>query len=354
MAISTHLSGWVNKTGVFSPTQHPDYLEGIQRALRWQPNPQGQHIELGISETNLFMLLGQLGLSYEHSGQLLFPIGTVYDPFICRGLDALIYGLYNHSKMIFVGTPSGVSLSPEGGAHQSTVTASLGIELPELNYYEPVFGREVEWLLLQALRDCCDRAEGHSTYLRLSTKKIDQTLLDVALERLGEDRLRQQVLAGGYRLHEGRELVTDAREDEVVQIVTTGVMVPEALAAARALAHEGVAANVIHLTSPKAIFSMYTDLRRSQSQGQPEPASAAHLRTLFPRSERLAPIVTVQDASAHSLAFLSGIYGVPSIALGVDQFGQSGSIQELYQQVGISTHDIIAASYAALDLIQER
>ncbi|GLV55294.1 1-deoxy-D-xylulose-5-phosphate synthase [Dictyobacter sp. S3.2.2.5] len=354
VAISTHLIGWVNKTGVFSPTMHPDYQDGIQRTLRWQPNPQGQHIELGISEMNLFMLLGQLGLSYEHSGQLLFPIGTVYDPFICRGLDALIYGLYNHSKMIFAGTPSGVSLSPEGGAHQSTVTASLGVELPELNYYEPVFAHEVEWILLEALRECCDRDEGRSTYLRLSTKKIDQQLLEEALQRLGEERLRQHVLAGGYRLLEGRDLAPEANEDEVIQIVTTGVMVPEALAAARILAREGIAANVIHLTSPRKIFSTYNGFRRSQSQGQTEPASAAHLRTLFPRSERLAPIVTVQDASAHSLAFLSGIHGVPCISLGVDEFGQSGSMSELYQAVGISTDDIVAAGYTALDLAQER
>ena len=143
VAVSTHLSTWVSKVGVFSPTLQPDYQEEMQRLLRWHPGPTGQHIELGISEMNLFMLLGQLGMSYELSGQQLFPIGTVYDPFVCRGLDALIYGLYCGAKFIFAGTPSGVSLSPEGGAHQSIVTASLGIELPELNYYEPAFACEV-------------------------------------------------------------------------------------------------------------------------------------------------------------------------------------------------------------------
>ncbi|WP_126631964.1 1-deoxy-D-xylulose-5-phosphate synthase N-terminal domain-containing protein [Dictyobacter alpinus] len=350
VAVSTHLSGWVNKTGVFSPTTHPDYHEDMQRALRWQPGPTGQHIELGISEMNLFMLLGQLGLSYEHSGQLLFPIGTVYDPFVCRGLDALIYGLYNHTKMIFAGTPSGVSLSSEGGAHQSTVTASLGIELPELNYYEPTFACEVEWLLLAALRECCDRTEGRSTYLRLSTKKIEQKLLDPAIARLGRETLRQQVLNGGYRLHEGRDLVPDAQADEIVQIVTTGAMVPEALLAAQRLAREGIAANVLHLTSPKRIFSMLTTMRSAQRQGQPAPAETDQLRSLFPKAERHVPLVTIQDASAHSLAFLSSIYGAPCISLGVDEFGQSGSLNDLYQQVGISVEDIIAASYAALEL----
>ncbi len=108
---------------------------------------------------NLFMLLGMMGLSAELSGQQLFPVGTVYDPFVCRGLDALIYSLYSGSKFIFAGTPAGITLSREGGAHQSSVTASLGIELPHLLSYEPGFGQEVEWLMLEGLRQCCDRAE---------------------------------------------------------------------------------------------------------------------------------------------------------------------------------------------------
>jgi len=210
VAVSTHLSNWVSKVGVFSPTMRPDYQEETQRLLRWQPSPTGQHIELGISEMNLFMLLGQLGMSYELFGQQLFTIGTVYDPFVCRRLDALIYGLYCGAKFIFAGTPSGVSLSPEGGAHQSTVTASLGIELPELNYYEPAFAQEVEWILLDALRECCDRTHGRSTYLRLSTKKLDQQIFKPALQRLGKEELRRQALAGGYRLIEGRSQVPDA------------------------------------------------------------------------------------------------------------------------------------------------
>ena len=126
------------------------------------------------------MMLGALGTSYELCGQQLFPIGTVYDPFVCRGLDALIYDLYNQSKMIVVGTPSGITLSPEGGAHQSTITPSIGIELPNLIFYEPAFGKEVEWTLLEALRQIADRRHGKSTYLRLTTKTVDQALIDPA------------------------------------------------------------------------------------------------------------------------------------------------------------------------------
>ncbi len=350
VAVSTHLSTWVSKVGVFSPTTHLDYQEETQRLLRWQPAPTGQHIELGISEMNLFMLLGQLGMSYELCGQQLFPIGTVYDPFVCRGLDALIYGLYCGAKFIFAGTPSGVSLSPEGGAHQSTVTASLGIELPELNYYEPAFACEVEWILLDALRECCDRVHGRSTYLRLSTKKIDQSILEPVLQRLGKEELRRQTLAGGYRLLEGRSQVPDATADEVIHIATTGAMVPEAVEAAQRLSAEGIAANVLYITSPQKLFALFTEERHRRLHNPMTAGQGEYLAALFSPEERHAPIVTIQDASAHSLAFLGSFYGVPTIPLGVDRFGQSGSQMDLYQYTGISVDDIVSAGYLALEL----
>ena len=350
VAVSTHLSNWVGKVGVFAPERRTAYQDEVPRPVSWQPTPEGRHIELGISEMNLFMLLGQLGLSYEVSGQQLFPIGTVYDPFVCRGLDALIYALYCGSRMIFAGTPSGVSLAPEGGAHQSTVTASIGLELPGLVSYEPAFAREVEWVLLEALRQCCDRQSGHSTYLRLSTKKIDQGLLEPALARLGAAELRRQTLAGGYRLIEGRALVPDAADTDVVQLVSTGAMIGEAVEAAHALAREGIAANVIQLTSADLLFAAFRQGRRSSRRDALSAAGLGHLETLLPRPERRSPIVTVHDASAHSLAFLGSIYGTPVVPLGVDQFGQSGSQQDLYRYAGIGCEDIVGAAYLALEL----
>jgi pyruvate dehydrogenase E1 component len=265
-------------------------------------------------------------------------------------LDALIYGLYCGAKFIFAGTPSGVSLSPEGGAHQSTVTASLGIELPDLTYYEPAFACEVEWMLLDALRACCDRIHGRSTYLRLSTKKIDQQVLEPAVQRLGKEELRRQVLAGGYRLIQGHDLVPDATAAEVVHIATTGAMVPEAVEAAQRLAAEGIAANVLHITSPQKLFSLFTQARHRRLDNPMVPGQKGHLETLFSPEERHAPIVTVQDASAHSLAFLGSLYGVPTIPLGVDRFGQSGSQMDLYRYAGIGIDDIVSAGYLALEL----
>jgi pyruvate dehydrogenase E1 component len=259
VSISTNLGGWINKTGVFWPTERDDH-GGAERLLKWAPSPTGRHIELGISEMNLFMLLGQLGLSHEHHGQQLLPVGTVYDPFVLRGLDALIYALYNGSRFVVAGTPSGVTLAPEGGAHQSTITPSVGAELPGINAVEPAFAVEVDWLLCDALARL-GAADGESCYLRLSTRPIDQSLLGPVLGRLGPDELRAQVLAGGYRLLDP-PAGGDGADPPGVVLVTTGVMAPEALAAAAVLADEGVEASVVHLTSPDRVFRAWQAARR--------------------------------------------------------------------------------------------
>jgi pyruvate dehydrogenase E1 component len=348
VSVSTNLGGWINKAGVFAAHEAPLYDAG-PRLLRWEPKPSGQHIELGISEMNLFMLLGQLGLSHELCGQLLFPIGTVYDPFVCRGLDAFIYGLYCHSKFIIAGTPSGISLSPEGGAHQSTVTVSLGMELPQLRFYEPCFAQELEWMLLEALRQCCNREHGLSSYLRLSTKGIQQALMQPALERHGADELRRQTLAGGYRIVDAQLDAPETDPATTVQLVTAGVMVPEAIEAAKLLHAEGVAANVLNLTSAQRLFQEWQQRQRWAMGAAPGERPEMHLDTLIPRAERHAPLVAVMDGASHAMAWLGSVYGAPQVSLGVDDFGQSGSRPALYQHYGIDAEHIASAAFAMLD-----
>jgi len=350
VATSTHLSGWINKVGVFAPEIATDYEQAGPKLLKWEPSPSGQHIELGISEMNLFMALGQFGLSYELTGQHLIPVGTVYDPFVCRGLDALIYDLYVGSKMIFAGTPAGVSLSPEGGAHQSAVTPSLGIELPNVVFYEPAFANEVEWILLEGMRRCCDRKSGLSTYLRLSTKSIEQNLNAPALKRLGEDTLREHVLKGGYRLIDHALDAPGLDPRDTVQILVGGIMVPEALEAASRLHAEGVAANVIVVTSSDLLFEALRRSRRALLKNANAPLELGHVETLIPINERKAPTVTIQDGASHSLAFLGSIFGVPVVPLGVDEFGQSASRADLYHAVGIDADQIVNAAMLALEL----
>ncbi|MFV0524793.1 MAG: transketolase C-terminal domain-containing protein [Acidimicrobiales bacterium] len=341
VAISTNLGGWINKTGVYWHAERDDH-GGADRLLRWAPSPEGRHIELGISEMNLFMLLGQLGLSHDHHGELLLPVGTVYDPFVLRGLDALVYGLYNDARFVVAGTPSGVTLAPEGGAHQSTITPSVGAELPGLDYAEPAYATEVDWLLCDAL-DQLTRDDGSATYLRLSTRPIDQAPFAAALDAYGADVLRRQVVAGGYRLRPGPP---DDRPG--VTIVTTGVMAPEALAAATELDAEGVTATVVHLTNPRRAYRSWRAAFASTGPASGVVRAPSQLHRLVPPAERRRPIVSVHDGSSHSLAWIGSALGVAQYPLGVDRFGESGTIADLHHLTGISADHVVNAALIAV------
>jgi pyruvate dehydrogenase E1 component len=354
VSVSTNLGGWINRVGVFSTHEAAVHDDG-PRLLRWQPGPTGQHIELGISEMDLFLWLSQFGLSAELFGEPLVPLGTVYDPFIARGLDAFIHALYIGSRFILVATPSGVTLAPEGGAHQSSVTPSLGIELPGLRAWEPAFGQEAAWCLLEAVRGVVDRGDdGSSSYLRLTTRVVDQALAAPVRTRLGEAEYRRQVVAGGYRLLEPAEV---AGESDIVlpadapglTVVAMGAVVPEAVAAVRELVREEVAASLVVVTSADRLQAELAG-RRLRSVRTGSEASLPHLSLLFPAGTRHQPLVTVLDGASHTLAFLGAAFGAPVVPLGVDVFGQSGTIGDLYRHAGIDRDHIVEAALLALEL----
>ncbi len=354
VAISTHLGGWLNKVGVYSNREKRDYfdLHGVKQPVSWQQSPNGQHIELGIAEINLFLLLGALGLSHEFEGELLLPIGTIYDTFIRRGLGAFNYALYSGAKFILVGTPSGISLSPEGGAHQSLLTPSIGLEMPNLVAYEPTFAHEVEWILLTGLRSLMDRERGQSTYLRLSTRPISQSLLPPSwLEDVDAMAgLRQAVLRGGYRLLDYSSREDYDVSDNVINIFVSGVMVVETLQASEELSREGIYANVIVITSADMIYREYVKYTQSATSTT-QSSSSIYLHQLIPPLERRVPLVTLIDGHSHSLAFLGGLLGARMVGLGVHEFGQSGSREALYEYYGIGVEAIKRAAWRAATMI---
>ncbi len=307
VAVTTHLAGWINRKGVWAPVARPDFFAETPQMMQWKESPAGQHVELGIAEHNLFLALGAFGLSRELSGVPLLPIGTLYDPFITRGLDALYHALYAGGRFIAVATPSGVSLSPEGGAHQSVITPGIGVALPAIAYYEPTFALEVEWILLHALASLLDRESGESLYLRLSTKPVDQSLAPAPSREY-----RERVLRGGYRLVDARgESGWDA-ESNAVHLFAAGVMVPEAVEAARVLRTENIFASVFAVTSPDKLYRGLRDRR-------------PYLEDLVTPDEEDVPIVSVLDGHSHGLSFLGSALAVPQMSLGVDNFGQSGA-----------------------------
>jgi pyruvate dehydrogenase E1 component len=334
VASSTNLGGWLNRAGIWNVGDRIDWFaDDTDTLVRWRETTHGQHIELGIAETNLVGLLAELGLTWSRDGEPLLPIGTLYDPFVNRVLEPWSFGIYAGAQSILVGTPSGVTLAPEGGAHQSIITPSIGLEQPRCTAWEPAFGQDLEWALLDALSRL-GRAEGRSAYFRLSTRPIDQALAAVPADGPARERRRRRALAGGYpvRVAVGAPSVT---------IVGVGVMMPEALAAADELTEAGHPVDVVCLTSPGLIF----DALRARSG-----LGAADDRVLddILLADRAAPMVTVLDGHPHTLSFLGSVRCVPITCLGVDDFGQSGDVDDLYRHFGIDAATIVGA---ALDLL---
>jgi pyruvate dehydrogenase E1 component len=334
VASSTNLGGWINRAGVWNVGERIDWFaDDSDTLVRWRESEHGQHVELGIAEGNLVGLLGELGATWSRDGQPLLPIGTLYDPFVNRALEQWSFGIYAGGQSILVGTPAGVTLASEGGAHQSIITPSIGLEQPRCVAWEPAWGQDLEWMLLHALGQL-GRDGGTSAYLRLSTRPVDQSLACVPEDPGARELRREQVLAGGYRLRE-------AGAAPEVTLVGMGAIMPELLAAADELAAGGIAVDAVCLTSPDLIF------RALQTRQGLYDGDERIIELLFPPA-RTSPMVTVLDGHPHTLAFLAAVAGAPLACLGVQDFGQSGDVQDLYRHFGIDA-DTIAG--AALDLI---
>ncbi|CAH0158068.1 transketolase-like TK C-terminal-containing protein [Rhodococcoides fascians] len=326
---TTNLGGWVNKVGVWSSSERHDWFgDDAETIMHWREGPTGQHMELGIAETNLVGLMGELGATWSRWGEPLFPIGVMYDPFVERALEPWSYGIYAGGQSILVGTPSGVTLAAEGGAHQSIKTPSIGLEQPGCISYEPAFAIDVEWTLLSSIAKL-GRPDGTSAYLRLSTRPVDQTLADVPSDPAARERRRKQVVAGGYPLVR--------RDGATVTIAAMGALMPEALDAAARLERIGIVADVLCITSPG---QLYRAVQARQGHGE---AESWILDQLLP-ADRATPMVTVLDGHPHTLAFLANVNRVASTSLGVSNFGQVGSLDEVYKHHHIDTDSIVGAA----------
>jgi pyruvate dehydrogenase E1 component len=335
VASSTNLGGWINKTGVWHVEERRDWFDDDrQRVLRWAEGEQGQHIELGIAEVNLVGLAGELGATWSRWGERLIPIATIYDPFVARALEPWSYGIYAGGQSILVGTPSGVTLAPEGGAHQSITTPSIGLEQPGCVAWEPGFPQDLEWCFLHAMSQV-GIPGGTSAYFRLSTRPIDPALSNLPDDEALLERRRRHAIAGGYRLS------PHAPEHDRVTLVGVGAMMPEVVEAARSLDTLGITAGVVCLTSPDLVF------RSMQRRGSLDGGGSDILDLLLPAEHR-TPIVTVLDGHPHTLAFLAGARGDRIRCLGVTDFGQSSSVPDAYRLHGIDTASIAGA---ALDLL---
>ena len=334
VASSTNLGTWINRVGAWDVGCTTDWFaDDVDSLVHWRTSHHGQHIELGIAETNLVGLLGELGTSWSHNGQPLLPIGTIYDTFVSRALEPWSFGMYAGGQSILIGTPSGVTLSSEGGAHQSVITPSIGLEQPGCVSWEPAFSQDLEWTLLYAL-SCLGKIEGHSAYFRLSSRPIDQGLASVPHGPAERAQRRIDVLSGGY-------VIRHAPRMPDITLIAMGALLPEALAAAQRLADSHIESDVICLTSGDLIFRAFHS--RYGLRGH----CVDILDRLFPAA-RAAPMVSVLDGHPHTLSFLGCINNVPIGCLGVTDFGQVGDVDDLYRHFGLDANTIVGA---ALDLV---
>ena len=344
VTVSTNLTPWVNRTGLFARTEIADTFhdERVPSTQKWHFSPQGQHIELGIAEMNLFLLLGAAGLSHSLFGKRVIPIGTVYDPFIARGLDALNYACYQDARFMIAGTPSGVTLAPEGGAHQSVGTPLIGMSQDGLAAFEPAYLDELavimEWAFDYLQRDGEGDPDertwlrdetGGSVYLRLSTRPLEQPVKRV------NDAFRQGAIDGAYWWREpgpGCEVV----------IAYQGAIAPEALAAAGLLAESRRDVGVLAVTSADRLNAGWTSAQRTRSRGQKNAMS--HVERLLGDLPPHCTIVTVIDGHPATLGWLGAVAGHKTVPLGVEHFGQTGTIGALYDHFGIDARSIVAAT----------
>ncbi|MET0309842.1 MAG: transketolase [Sphingomonas sp.] len=329
VTVSTNLGAWVNQRGLFRRNERADVFRAarIPSAQKWSGHQAGQHIELGIAEHNLFLMLAALGLAAPHFGTRLLPIGTVYDPFIARGLDALNYGCYQDSRFLLVATPAGLTLGPEGGAHQSINTPLIGMGQPGLTAFEPAFADELAAILEWAFGHM-QEAEGGSVYLRLSTRKIRQPARP-------DTAWRDDMLKGAYWLI--RPQGSDA-------LVYAGALAPEALDAWNALAQEqnrpGV--GLLAITSPDLLHRDWSAALAARAQG--DLAAASHIETLLAPLGSRGRLITLVDGSPAALSWLGGVLGQRVHPLGVDRFGQTGDLPDLYQAYRLDSEAILLAA----------
>jgi pyruvate dehydrogenase E1 component len=342
VTVSTNLGAWVNRRGLFARDSRSDTFqdENVLSTQKWGFSPEGQHIELGIAEMNLFLLLGAAGLSHSLFGERVLPIGTVYDAFVVRGLDALNYACYQDARFIIIGTPSGVSLAPEGGAHQSIGSPLIGISQDGLASFEPAFLDELaiilNWSFDYLQRDGDGDPDertwlrdetGGSVYLRLTTRPLEQPI------RQRDETFRQGVIDGAYWLRQ-------PGPNADVVLAYLGCVAPEVIAAAGRIGEDRRDIGVLAVTSADRLNAGWTAAQRARRRGQNQ--AKGHIEQLLGRLPPHCTLVTVTDGHPATLAWLGAVGGHRTVPLGVEHFGQTGTIADLYRHYGLDVSGIVA------------
>lgn len=351
VTVSTNLGPWVNRRGLFARESMADTFkaERIPSTFAWEFSPKGQHLELGIAESNLFLALSALGLSHSINGERLLPIGTVYDPFILRAADQLNYACYQDARFMLVATPSGVTLAPEGGAHQSIATPLVGMAQDGLCAFEPAFVDELAVMMRFGFdymqregeaesdahhvseRTWLRDATGGSIYLRLSTRPLEQP------NRTMTPELERDIIDGGYWM---RKPGPNAQ----VVIAYTGALAPEAIEAVGLMAEDRRDIGLLAVTSADRLNAGWSAAQRARENGLVHARS--HVERLLEEVPPHCALITLVDGHPATLGWLGSVMGHRTRALGVEHFGQTGTIADLYRHYGLDAAGILRAAQA--------
>jgi pyruvate dehydrogenase E1 component len=344
VTVSTNLGAWVNRRGLFAKQAMADLFrtERIPSTYNWSFSASGQHLELGIAEMNLFLMLSALGLSHSLFGERMIPVGTLYDPFVQRGLDALNYACYQDARFILAGTPSGVTLASEGGAHQSIATPLIGMAQDGLAAFEPAFVDELavimRWAFEYVQRDGSAEPDprswlrdrvGGSVYLRLSTRSLDQPQRKMTAE------LSRDIIDGAYWMR------PPGANAELV-VAYTGAVAAEAIEAVGLMAEDRRDIGLLAVTSADRLNAGWTAAGRAREAGT--AAARSHVERLLDAVPSSCALITVLDGHPATLGWLGSVRGHRTRSLGVEHFGQTGTIDQLYRHYGIDSSGIARAA----------
>lgn len=344
-----------------------------------------RYLRFEIAEGNVMSCVGSFGRMRDTLGIPLLPLMTVYDFFVKRALDQYFYNLYWKSSFICVGTPSGVTLSPEGAQHGW----KSDFQIPNQITWEPFFCIELDWIL-------CDAIKRHMTYdnvgrsgvmIRGVTRGVEQkdllkylrkqkrfktgladgqtlsrdefvldgSVVESSLEAVSEAEmmvaLRNEVLQGAYYLIDYRGYAGYVPGDNVVNVFAMGALGAEAILASEALLKKGIYANVIMVTSPDLLVGIqahdnnYQYLREGlQVNGDLHVLAEGDLSSeLVAIAGRRVPVVSVHDGEAGLLDNIGSILGVKQISCAVRKHSKCGRPREIYHFHGIDADAVVEA-----------
>lgn len=378
---------------VFGPEADQDWEEVLEMRERLRPKVAptkeawSRHIRFEIAEANCMSAAGSFGKMGQFCGVPLLPMMTVYDFFIKRALDQLYYDLYWGSSFILLGTPSGVTLAPEGAQH----SWKSDIQMPNLITWEPSFAIELDWILCDALRRHVtgDNKGRTGVLVRAVTRALRQDLLIKNLRRqvrfkneLPEGALlaaqhgdgglleaevptqsdaeimatvREHTLAGAYWLMDWRGYKGYEPGENVVHLVTMGALAEETCAAAEKLLERGIFANVMIASSPELLCGIlgdqngYHHLRNTLGVDgtlhlKPQGDGAVGAQDAIDLAGRRIPIVSIHDGEPGLLDNLGSIAGVRQVALATRKFSKSGTPEHVFGYHHLDADSIVEAA----------